>query len=205
MGSVMVQSEIDKRRLEDLIIELLHKDHSLRIKDMVDTLHHIDNSLAIGDIHDAVEMLKQENLIVVQSRPIAAQNSFYVYLTRNYLSLPFWSAVAITVLTLVSVFLMPSTVPWSLFRYVVGGAFTLIMPGFSILQLLFPAKDIRNMERFTLSVGLSLGLLPLIGLVFVYSPFGIHLTPIVIFLSLLCISLSAIGTYRKFRISKNHL
>jgi hypothetical protein len=203
MGPIMVQSEIDKSTLKRMIMELLHKDHSMRIEVMVDILCGIDNSLTIGDIHDAIEVLKQENLVVTKKRPIQNQYSFFAYVTRNYESLPFWSVVAITVLTLVSVVFMPSAAPWNVIRFIVGGAFMLILPGFSILQLLFPAKDISNMERFALSVGLDLALLPLIGLVFAYSPFGIQLYPIVIFLSLLCICLSTIGAYRIFRISKS--
>lgn len=202
MGSNMVQSKIDKRRLEDMIIELLHKDRSMNVKDMVNILHSIDNSLSIDDIYNAVEILKQENLAVTRFRSFQNQYSFYAYVTRNYASLPFWSVVAITALTLVSIYFIPSSAPWSTFRYIMGGTFILIMPGFSILQLLFPTKDLSNFERFALSLGLSLALVPLIGLVFAYTPFGIHLHPLVIFLSLLCNSLSAIGAYRKFLVSK---
>jgi uncharacterized membrane protein len=200
----MVQSKIDKRRLEDMITELLRKDHSMNVEDMVEILHGIDNSLAIDDIYDAVKILKQENLAVTRYRPFQNQYySFYAYVTRNYASLPFWSVVAITVLTLVSIYFIPSSAPWSTVRYIVGGAFILIMPGFSILQLLFPTRDINNIERLALSLGLSLALVPLIGLLFAYTPFGIRLHPLIIFLSLLCNSLSTIGTYRKYRISKN--
>jgi hypothetical protein len=202
MGSNMVQSKIDKRRLEDMIIELLHKDRSMKVRDVVDILHSVDNSLAIEDIYNAVEILKQENLVVTRYRPFQNQYSFSGYIIRNYASLPFWSVVAVTALTLVSIYLIPSSAPWSAVRIIVGGIFTLIMPGFSILQLIFPAKNISNLERFVLSLGLSLALLPLIGLVFAYTPFGIRLLPLVIFLSLLCISISTIGAYRKYRLSK---
>lgn len=201
----MVQSKIDKRRLEDMITELLRKDHSMNVKDMVEILHSIDNSLSIDDIYNAVEILKQENLAVTRYRPFQNQYSFYAYITKNYASLPFWSVVTITVLTLVSIYFIPSSAPWSTVRYIVGGAFILFIPGFSVLQLLFPTKDISNIERVALSLGLSLALVPLIGLVFAYTSFGISLHPLVIFLSLLCNSLLTIGTYRKFRISKNHV
>jgi hypothetical protein len=203
MGSTMVSSKIDKRRLEERIIGLLHERHSMNVKDMVEVLQGIDKSLAIADIYDAVEVLKQENLVIARYRPLLNQYSFYTYITRNYASLPFWSVVAITALLLVSFYLSPSSGPWSMIRFIAGGTFILIIPGFSILQLLLPAKDISNLERFALSMGLSLALVPLIGLLFAYTPLGIRLYPVVIFLSLLSNSLSAIGTYRKFRISKN--
>lgn len=202
MGSNMVQSKIDKRRLQDMIIELLHKDRSMKVSDMVDILHGIDNSLAIEDIYNAVEILKQENLVVTKHRPFQNKYSFSGYIIRNYASLPFWSVLAITALTLVSIYFIPSSAPWSAVRLIVGGIFILIMPGFSMLQLVFPAKNISNLERFVLSLGLSLALVPLIGLVIAYTPFGIRLLPLVIFLSLLCNSSSTIGAYRKYRLSK---
>ena len=205
MGSTMVQSKIDKHRIECMILELLHKNRSMNVKDMVEILRGIDNSLAIDEIYDAVDILKQEKLVVTRYRPIQNQYSFYTYLTKNYASLPFWSVAAITTITLVSIYFIPSSAPWPTIRYIVGGIFLLIMPGFSILQLLFPTKDISNLERFALSLGLSLALLPLIGLVFAYTPFGIHLHPLVFLLSLLCNSLSTIGVYRKYRVSKNHI
>ncbi len=206
MGSNMVQSKIDKRRLQDMIIELLHKDRSLKVRDMVDILHGIDSSLAIDDIYNAVEILKQEDLAVTSYRPFQNQNSFYGYITRNYASSPFWLVVATTVLTLASIYFVPSSSsPWSTVRYIVGGIFILILPGFSILQLVFPTKDISNLERLALSLALSLALIPLIGLIFAYTPFGIGLHPLVIFLSVLCNSISIIGAYRKYRVSKSHV
>jgi uncharacterized membrane protein len=165
---------------------------------MVDVLYGMDNTLTPNDIYDAIEVLKQENLVVTRYRPILNQYHFHTYLTRNYASLPFWSVVAITALTLCLSVFIPSAAPWSIVRYIVGGAFILIMPGYSILLLLFPTKDISNMERLALSMGLSLVLIPLIGLLFAYSAFGIQLHPLVIFLSVLCISLSMTATYRNF-------
>jgi Protein of unknown function (DUF1616) len=202
----MVQSKIDKLRLQDMIFELLHKNRSMKVRDMVDILLGIDNSLAMDDIYNAVEFLKQENLVITSYKPFQNQNSFYGYIARTYASLPFWLVVAITVLTLVSIYFVPSSsAPLSTIRYIVGAIFVLILPGFSILQLVFPTKDISNLERLALSLALSLALVPLIGLVMAYTPLGIRLLPLVIFLSLLCISISIIGAYRKYRISKSHV
>jgi hypothetical protein len=81
----------------------------MNVKDIVNILHGIDNSLSIDDIYNAVEILKQENLAVTRFRPFQNQYSFYSYVTRNYASLPFWSVVAITALTLVSIYFIPSS------------------------------------------------------------------------------------------------
>ena len=57
----------------------------------------------------------------------------------------------------------------------------LFIPGYVLIAALFPEKkSIDGIERFALSVGLSIAVVPLIGLVLNYTPFGIRLNPIVI-------------------------
>ncbi|HJJ80031.1 MAG TPA: DUF1616 domain-containing protein, partial [Methanocorpusculum sp.] len=57
----------------------------------------------------------------------------------------------------------------------------LFIPGYVLIAALFPEKtSIDGIERFALSVGLSIAVVPLIGLVLNYTPFGIRLDPIVI-------------------------
>ena len=61
----------------------------------------------------------------------------------------------------------------------------LFIPGYVLIAALFPEKtSIDGIERFALSVGLSIAVVPLIGLVLNYTPFGIRLNPIVISLVL---------------------
>ena len=57
----------------------------------------------------------------------------------------------------------------------------LFIPGYVLIAALFPEKkSIDGIERFALSVGLSIAVVPLIGLLLNYTPFGIRLNPIVI-------------------------
>ena len=53
------------------------------------------------------------------------------------------------------------------------------------------------LTRITLSIGLSLALVPLTGLVLNYTPFGIRLVPVAFSLSLLTISFLFLGAWRK--------
>jgi uncharacterized membrane protein len=61
----------------------------------------------------------------------------------------------------------------------------LFVPGYALIAALFPKKtDIDLIERIALSFGLSIAVVPLIGLGLNYTPWGIRLDPIVVSLVL---------------------
>ncbi|MDO5846135.1 MAG: DUF1616 domain-containing protein, partial [Methanocorpusculum sp.] len=77
----------------------------------------------------------------------------------------------------------------------------LFIPGYVLIAALFPEKkSIDGIERFALSVGLSIAVVPLIGLVLNYTPFGIRLDPIVISLTIFTVVMMIITLYRRARL-----
>jgi len=84
-------------------------------------------------------------------------------------------------------------------RYVLGTLFVLFIPGYTLVEALYPREeDLSPLERVALSIGLSLALVPLVGLLLNYTPFGIRLYPIIISLSALSVALAMVGSYRKY-------
>lgn len=70
-------------------------------------------------------------------------------------------------------------------RVVIGLPFVLFFPGYTLISALSPRKDdLDGIERLALSLGLSLAVVPLIGLVLNYTPWGIRLAPIAVSLTL---------------------
>ena len=60
----------------------------------------------------------------------------------------------------------------------------LFLPGYALIAAIFPAKnDLEGIERLALSFGLSIAIIPLIGLGLNYTPWGIRLIPILMSLS----------------------
>ncbi len=83
-------------------------------------------------------------------------------------------------------------------RVVLGFLFILFLPGYSIIAALFPKKsDLDGIERVALSFGLSIAVTPLIGLLLNYTPFGIRLTPLLLFLFIFTILMSFIAYIRR--------
>jgi len=97
-----------------------------------------------------------------------------------------------------SIALVPSIIlDLKVMRIILGLAFIIFIPGYVLVFALFPKiKDIDVIERIALSFGLSIAVVPLVGLALNYTPWGIRLQPILASLISLVFILSAIGWYR---------
>jgi uncharacterized membrane protein len=100
------------------------------------------------------------------------------------------------------IYAVPPDFPFVALRWVLGSVFVLFIPGYVAVEALFPkGRELDSIERFALSVGLSLALVPLVGLLLNYTPWGIRLTPIVISLVILTVGLAVIAFARRYRLS----
>jgi uncharacterized membrane protein len=88
--------------------------------------------------------------------------------------------------------------PDTLARQVLGLVFVLFLPGYAATAALFPENDqIDGIERVALSFGLSIAIVPLIGLGLNFTPWGIRLDPIMASVSAFIIGASLVGWYRR--------
>jgi len=73
------------------------------------------------------------------------------------------------------IILFPSNIP----RIILGLPFLLFFPGYTLVAALFTKKEgIGGIERVSLSFGLSIAVVPLIGLILNYTPWGIRVEPV---------------------------
>ena len=113
-------------------------------------------------------------------------------------SIWFWIIIVLSTATTISVYMIPEKAyPYVFLRYILGSIFVLFLPGYSLIKTLFPTREIDNIERTALSIGMSLALVPLIGLLLNYTPWGIRLTPITVSLLALTVILSITGLIRE--------
>ena len=79
-------------------------------------------------------------------------------------------------------------------RIILGLLLVLFLPGYSLIAALFPRRDdLDGIERIALSFGLSIAVVPLLGLALNYTPFGIRLLPILVVLSVFTVSLAVVA------------
>ena len=104
-------------------------------------------------------------------------------------------ALALVLVTLVALF------PHNIVRQVLGLIFVLFLPGYAATAALFPENDqIDTIERVALSFGLSIAIVPLIGLGLNFTPWGIRLDPILASVSAFIIGVSLVAWYRRTRL-----
>ena len=85
-------------------------------------------------------------------------------------------------------------------RIMVGFPLVLFLPGYSLICALFPKKnEMDGIERIALSIGLSIAVVVIIGLVLNYTPWGIRLGPILLAISSFALILVAVTAARRAR------
>ena len=120
------------------------------------------------------------------------------YLSNPAYSQWLWLMVSTVFLTLVSISLS-NIVLFKYLRYVLGTIFVLYLPGASLIETLYPVEEeLSPLERLALSIGLSLALVPLVGLALNFTPWGIRLTPVLTSLTFLTLALTFLASWRKY-------
>ncbi|MDP2218005.1 MAG: DUF1616 domain-containing protein [Methanolobus sp.] len=101
--------------------------------------------------------------------------------------------VAATVLSVLIPLLSASPI-----RTVLGLPMVLFLPGYALIAALFPGKDdLDGIERVALSFGLSIAVVPLIGLGLNYTPWGIRLVPVLASISVFTLLMVLIAAHRR--------
>lgn len=110
--------------------------------------------------------------------------------------------MVLTALTLIFIFVPPlDNTP---VRVIFGIPVILFLPGYVLIAALFPGKtDLDTIERIALSFGLSIAIVPLIGLALNFTPWGIRLVPIVISLTSFIIVMALVAHFRRLKINEN--
>ncbi|MEM0313395.1 MAG: DUF1616 domain-containing protein [Candidatus Bathyarchaeia archaeon] len=126
--------------------------------------------------------------------------SFKAYLRSRH-NLGFLVAAGLVCLCIFTVYFSNVFPVLTVLRIAVGSLYVLFLPGYSLVEALYPREEeLSPLERLALSIGLSLALVPLVGLALNYTPWGIRLDPIMAALSLLTLGLLLASAYRKYLI-----
>lgn len=87
------------------------------------------------------------------------------------------------------------------FRIILGLPYVLIVPGYLLTVVLFPKTDhLEDFARITLSVGLSIIIVPLIGLLHNYLSLAVDLLPLMFTLTVFNIALIVLGWFIRKKI-----
>ena len=196
-----VQNRTKSNSLDERALAHLRKNGSESVGELYDALKARNPSLTEYETTDLVWRLDEQGKAEVEDVPPATK-SVREYLGLWERNLWLYATLAVSLATVVVIYAVPDVFPLVAARWILGSVFVLFVPGYVTVQALFPkARELDGIERFALSVGLSLALVPLIGLLLNYTPWGIRLTPIVISLTIFSVGLSLVAFGRQYRLS----
>lgn len=175
-------------------MEIVEKKHPNDVEQLVSLVQE-KFPLSKQEIIERIIQLQNEGKITLKdtSYPIPTTFSHFLRMRQSWW---YWITISLILLTTLTVFAVPEDAyPIVYVRYVLGAIFVLWLPGYTFIKALFPTKvpiptsspELDTIERIALSMGMSLALVPIVGLLLNYTPFGIRLVPIT--LSLLALTL----------------
>ena len=184
-----------EKEMEKKVLNVIRHTKTLTLKEIVEEVAkklHIKKHEAAKYIHDLWK--KGEIEIEDPNPPKTLPN--YIFSTYGAW---FWTIIILIASTATAIYLLPQNPPYIYIRYTLGSLFILYLPGHTLIETLYPKEeDLEPLERLALSIGLSLALVPLVGLILNYTPWGIRLTPIFTALAILTTILSTTAITRKY-------
>lgn len=126
-----------------------------------------------------------------------------------------WDLALVAAVTLLTLGVVTAA-PWPPLRVPLGLLFILVAPGYALVAALFPERQrpaprsaaadavstrgLGALERAALSLGLSIAVVPLLGLALNYTPWGIRLTPLLVTVAAFTLGMTAIAYRRRAKL-----
>jgi len=165
------------------------------------TLEELARGKAFRELLEIYRRIQEGELVIEDPSP---PRDFLERLARPDYSSWLWAVWGLTLLTLASIPLSSALSPLLVLRHVLGAVFVLFLPGYVTVKALYPGRsELSDLERLALSLGLSLALVPLIGLILNFTPWGIRLAPVAASLSAYTLALSLVAAYREHALSRS--
>jgi len=184
--------------LKEFITQRIKAENPRTVRDLFEIVSKKRATLAEDEFIQSIEELKENGTLELELPPPKV-DSYLAYLKLRSENAWFHLVVSASLATILAIYILPSAHPIVIFRWILGSIFVLFLPGYVTVQALFTGRrELDDIERFALSVGLSLAITPLMGLLLNYTPWGIRLDPIAISLSIFTLGMAIIATIRKY-------
>jgi len=199
----LTKGQTSDSMIEQRILELVKKENPKNVEQL---LKLTKERLSLKDeeaLKHIMQLINHEKIKLKEhSKPTPQSLKTYIRSNEAYW---FWTTTSLAIATAITVFTVPEDAyPIVYIRYVLGSIFVLGLPGFTLIKALFPSKkEMDIIERLALSIGLSLAIVPIVGLLLNYTPWGIRLTPITISLLALTITFATTALIREHQTKRS--
>lgn len=141
---------------------------------------------------------------------MAGQTNRWQGLSSLVRGVPLDLAAIVATVALTCVTVSVPSISNSPIRVLVGAPFLLLVPGYAFVAALFPSWEANGVNissaadttfdligRYALALGASITIVPFIGLLLSFSPWGIQLAPIVFSVSVFTLFTTGVAAYRR--------
>lgn len=112
------------------------------------------------------------------------------------MSADLWLVIGFTILTVAFIYL--PQLNGTIIRPVLGISMVLFLPGYALAAAVFPGKkDVGGIERAVLSFGLSIAMVPMVGLALNYTQWGVRLDPTIVCVTILTLIFVLVANKRR--------
>ena len=187
----------DTDGLDEELIKLVKEKDPATVKELIELIQLERPNFSDQQIRERILQLESQGKIKLKKPSTSASPIFSIYLTSSDARW-YWITLLLAVITTIAVFVIQEDSSSLMYvRNILGAVFVLFLPGYSFIKALFPEKELDNIERIALSIGMSLALVPITGLVLNYTPLGIRVTPITLSLLALTAIFATIAIIRE--------
>ena len=201
-------SQLNDDELSKTILDVINERHPDDSRQLIELLKK-RFPLKEERIQSCVLKLHSQGRITLESPKYQPPHKLASYLGSTH-ALWYWAAILTATITLAAVLLVPANFfPWNYVREVFGAIFVLWLPGYTLTKALFPLKmpikpstnNLEKAEIAALSIGMSMAMVPLVGLLLNYTPWGIRLGPIIISLYIITLIFATVAIVRGYSLT----
>jgi|GEM_PF-546719 hypothetical protein len=205
-----ISGELTKDQIKDLVISTVKKEKPETAKQLIALMRERYAILPEQTTNLLIELENENRLYFTkqeQPTPVSAKEYIFSKKAEWY-----WITIAFSITAAILIFSMPANdYPIVFIRSGLAAIFVLLLPGYAFMRTLFPkevpietnSESMDTVERFVLSIGLSMVITPIVGLILNYTPWGIRLIPITLVLLAFIFCSSTAGIFRETPIQPN--
>lgn len=185
--------------IDKLIIKLVQTKKPSNIQQLIDLTKSEANFITDEMVLKSILHLEKQNKIKLKEQLISTPLKFSMYLKTE--AMWYWITIVLAIATALSIFSLPdNSYPLTYVRHILGAFFILFLPGYSLTKFLFSEKELDNIEHTALTIGLSLTLVAITGLVLNYTVWGIRTFPITLSLLIFILIFATAGIIREHQL-----
>lgn len=201
------RKKIDAADIDDLVLSIVRRRHPDTVQELI-LLVQKELPISEEEVYKVLNKLEDQKRLNYLEPLFPITFRDYVLSSR---SIWYWLVIAFSVVSVVTIFFFTEdTYPLTYLRNAFGVIFVIFIPGYALVKALYPITvplptrsiAIDSIERIALSLGMSLAIVPLLGLGLYYTPLGLNFLPTTFGILILTLVSGTLGISREYSARK---